>query len=100
MNAISRHPRRARLALLVALLTLFVGLRLAFLTADPPLFLPNGLIANELFVEPPAKAHEARNLALFGAWQTSPVDNYQFWRVQSPVWVYPLAAWFRAFGVS
>ena len=93
-------PSSRRRLLIVALVVLFVALRLVFLRADPPMSLPVGLTANELFVEPSAKSHEARNFALFGAFQTNPVDNYQFWRLQSPLWVYPLAAWFRAFGVS
>lgn len=78
----------------------FVALRLAFIEADPPRYLPSGYHAIELFAEPPAKSHEARNHALFGAFHTNPVDNYQFWRAQSPAWVYPLAAFYGTFGVG
>ncbi len=87
-------------ALLALLLAAFLVFRLTALTADPPDQLPNGANSYELFAEPPAKAHEARSRALFGAWHTNPEDNYQFWRVQSPAWVYPLWIWFEAFGVS
>ncbi|MEM6927231.1 MAG: glycosyltransferase family 39 protein [Myxococcota bacterium] len=81
----------------------FVGLVLAFLGADPPTAVPFTLSRPdlvELVVEGPAKAHEARNWALFGEWHRNPADNYQFWRIQSPVWVYPLAGAFRLFGTS
>ena len=86
--------------LLVSLLLLFVGLRALALTADPPAKLPYDINTRELFAEGAAKAHEARNYALFGQWQTHPVDNYQFWRPQAPVWVYSLAAVFKLCGVS
>lgn len=80
---------------------LFVGVRLVYLQADPPTDLPNSSREwTELIVEGPAKAQEARNKALFGDWKANPVDNYQFWRMQSPVWVYPLSWSFRAFGVG
>ena len=92
-----RHPR---LLFGLGLVLAFVALRLAFFDADPPRYLPNGYHAIELFGEPPDKSHEARNYALFGAFHTNPVDNYQFWRAQSPVWVYPLAAFYSAFGVG
>ncbi|MEZ4302495.1 MAG: glycosyltransferase family 39 protein [Polyangiaceae bacterium] len=77
----------------------YLAIRLVGITADPPP-VPNGVSSVELLVEPVAKAHEARNWALFGEFQTNPVDNYQFWRPQSPVWVYSLAGWFRLMGVS
>ncbi len=80
---------------------LFIAIRLVHLNADPPTSLPNGHPeANELVVEGPAKAHEARNKALFGNWKAHPANEYQFWRIQSPVWVYPLSWAFRAFGVG
>jgi hypothetical protein len=94
------HPR-AVLAAVVALLALVVLAGL-FPEADPPVKLPalTGGYADELLVEAPAKAHEARNWALFGEWHRNPADQYQFWRVQAPLWVYPLAGAFKAFGVS
>lgn len=87
--------------LLGVLIVAFLGPRLAFLEADPPHELAGeAQRAQALWLEPPAKAHEARNWALFGVWQTNPADEYQFWRRQSPAWVYPLAVVFDLFGVS
>jgi hypothetical protein len=94
----STNPRRA-LLLIAALTVLFVALRCVLLTADAPLSIL-GREARELYAEPPAKSHEARNWAMFGAFQLSPVDDYQFWRAQSPAWVYPLALFFRVFGTD
>ncbi len=79
---------------------LYLGPRLSGLELDPPRTVLTGSIGAELLVEPPAKAHEARNWALFGAWKLNDADNYQFWRAQSPAWVYPLALSFKTFGVS
>ncbi|APR78672.1 Hypothetical protein A7982_04019 [Minicystis rosea] len=79
---------------------MFIALRVAFLQADPPTSLPNHANIYELFTDPPAKSYEARSFALFGTWSTAPGDNYAFWRPQSPVWVYPLALYYRVFGVS
>jgi 4-amino-4-deoxy-L-arabinose transferase-like glycosyltransferase len=89
-----------RLLLGALLLAVFVALRLAYLDADPPVALPNDVRVYELFTDPPAKSYEARNWALFGTWSTSPADNYQFWRLQAPVWVYALAGFYRLFGVG
>ena len=91
-----------RLWLIVATaVVVFVGVRLVYLQADPPTDLPiSSAEWTELIVEGPAKAQVARNKALFGDWKSNPVDNYQFWRIQSPVWVYPLSWSFRAFGVG
>lgn len=83
-------------------LVAFAILALAWPDADPGTFLP-GLDADrarEMLVEPAAKAHEARNHGLFGEFHRNPADEYQFWRAQSPVWVWPLALTFGAFGVS
>lgn len=85
--------------MLALLLLIFVGLRLAGVQADAPIRFP-GDISFELVIEPPAKSHEARKAALFGSFSTNDADDYQFWRVQAPAWVYPLAAWFSAFGVG
>jgi 4-amino-4-deoxy-L-arabinose transferase-like glycosyltransferase len=94
-------PRGAsRIALFLALVVLFLLLRLTRVEADPPIVHPDGRQAYELRVEGIAKAHEARNAAAFGSFQTNPVDNYQFWRAQSPVWVYPLSWFFKVFGVG
>jgi hypothetical protein len=84
----------------LAVVALFVGLRLVALDADPPQRFWHGISTEELLREPPAKAHEARNKALFGTFQTNPADNYQFWRAQSPMWVYPLSWSFSVLGVS
>jgi len=100
LRALTR-PSALRAALVfVGLLLVFVLLRTLALEADPPARLPYGINSRELFAEGAAKAHEARNYALFGEWRTHPADNYQFWRPQAPVWVYSLAAFFRVFGVS
>lgn len=87
------------LRLIAALTVLFIALRCLFISADAPLRM-FGRDTRELFAEPPAKSHEARNWAVFGAWKLSPADNYQFWRAQSPAWVYPLAGFFRVFGTD
>jgi hypothetical protein len=91
---------RQHALILVLLLLVFVGLRASFLTADPPLKLPNGKRSYELIMEGAAKAQEARHKALFGSWAPNPADNYQFWRMQSPAWVYPLAGFFKICGPS
>ena len=89
-----------RIALFLALVAMFLLLRLIRVEADPPLAHPDGRQAYELRVEGIAKAHEARNAAVFGSWQTNPVDNYQFWRAQSPAWVYPLSWFLKIFGAG
>jgi hypothetical protein len=91
---------REILVMSVVLIVVFVALRLPFITADPPGWLPNRARVHELFSDPPAKSYEARNHALFGVWTTSPVDNYQFWRIQAPLWVYPISWFYRLFGVG
>lgn len=82
------------------LLALNLGLRLFHLSADAPRSLPNGFRVSAAWRDEAAKSHEARNRALFGKWQTSPVDQYRYWRRQSPAWVYPLAGWFKLAGVG
>lgn len=95
------EARRLRIvALALLLVALFATLRLLDLDGDPPWPLPNGQPGQELVVEGPAKAHEARKWALFGAFDTHPADQYRFWRAQSPVYVYPLAGWLREVGVG
>jgi hypothetical protein len=92
-------PSRPGSLLIAALTFLFVALRCLQLDADPPSSI-NGRESRELYAEPPAKSHEARNFALFGAFQLSRADDYQFWRAQSPAWVYPLAGFFHVFGTD
>lgn len=91
--------RTRTMAVICGCTLLFVLLRCIQLEADPPerVF---GFNARELFAEPPAKSHEARNYAVFGSFKLSPHDSYQFWRAQSPLWVYPLALWFSVFGAD
>ncbi|NUO50534.1 MAG: hypothetical protein HOV80_16890 [Polyangiaceae bacterium] len=84
----------------VLAIALYLAPRLSGLDLDPPREVYRGWLGAELMVEPPAKAHEARNWALFGAFKINEADNYQFWRAQSPAWVYPLALSFKTFGVS
>ncbi|MFT7519376.1 MAG: hypothetical protein ACI9MC_001517 [Kiritimatiellia bacterium] len=93
--------RAAAIAIVLGVLA-FAMLSGLFPEADPIHFLPgfDPRSQMEFVVEAPAKAHEARNWALFGEWHRNPADNYQFWRIQAPLWVYPLAWCFRAFGVS
>jgi 4-amino-4-deoxy-L-arabinose transferase-like glycosyltransferase len=85
---------------LLAWVACFVIARALWVDADPPGALPNGARSQELWAEGAAKAQEARNWALFGTWQTNAADNYQFWRVQAPVWVYSLAASLKLFGAK
>ncbi|WP_373048755.1 glycosyltransferase family 39 protein [Vulgatibacter sp.] len=84
----------------LALLALFLGLRLAHLEADPPTHYPTGRFAQELYVEGPAKAHEARRFGLFGTFETRTADNYRIWSTQSPAYVLPLSGFFRLFGAG
>lgn len=93
----SEVPRT--LALALALAALFVAIRLVNIDADPPNWMDD-CYTRELYAEAPAKSHEARNYALFGKWHVHPVDNYQFWRAQAPIWVYPLTAVFMVFGAD
>lgn len=87
------------LAIGAAFVLAFILLRCIHLDADPPRRFGDHT-TRELFAEPPAKSHEARSWALFGSFQTNPADNYRFWRSQSPLWVYPLAGFFKVFGVG
>jgi len=97
---VARRARWVVVAFWCAIIALYLGLRAVSLDADAPRRLAHGPIGPELLVEPAAKAHEARNWAMTGSFQTNPADNYQFWRPQAPFWVYPLAAAFRVFGTS
>lgn len=100
------QPRRASApqlatasAVIACCVLVFIAVRCLELDADTPQRI-SWHNARELFAEPPAKAHEARNYALFGAFHLNQADKYQFWRAQSPAWVYPLALFFRTFGVD
>lgn len=98
-RAVAADSPRVAIAIVLGMVLLFIGIRSFHLNADPPLRM-DGYYARELFAEPPAKAHEARNFAVFGKWHLNPIDNYQFWRAQSPVWVYPLTLVFTTFGTD
>ncbi len=71
-----------------------------WIRADAPTGIPNHFSIRDGFRDEAEKSHEARNWALFGKFQTSPYDDFQFWRMQSPVWVYPLALYFRILGAG
>lgn len=62
--------------------------------------MPNGQTGRELLVEAPAKAYEARKLALFGTLFTSEADEYRFWSVQSPAYVFPLGGFMSLTGAG
>lgn len=87
---------------IAALLVLggLLALRLVRIELDAPdVVLP--YFADEAhFRDEAAKGHEARNMARFDRWQLHDADEYGFWRLQSPYWVYTEAAWLRAFGVD
>lgn len=85
---------------IIVLSLLFLFVRIVFLHADPPRDLPNGTRTNELFVEGPAKALEARKYALKGSYVTNAADQYNFWRIQSPLYVLPLSWHLKIFGVQ
>ena len=74
--------------------------RLAWVRADAPTSLPNHFSIQDGFRDEAEKSHEARNWALFNEWRTSASDDFQFWKKQSPVWVYPLGLYFKIFGVG
>lgn len=94
-------PRLAH-AWLAALLVLgsLVTLRVVRLELDPPTAVLPHYADEAHFRDEVAKAHEARNMARFDRWQLADVDEYGFWRLQSPYWVYAETAWFRVFGVE
>jgi hypothetical protein len=98
-SALSRLGARRATALIAGLVLLFIGLRAVNLAADPPTSFGTRA-TRELVAEPAAKSHEARNYALFDAYHLNDADDYQFWRAQSPVWVYPLTAFFKLFGTD
>ncbi|PRP93221.1 Dolichyl-phosphate-mannose-protein mannosyltransferase [Enhygromyxa salina] len=86
--------------MLAALLVLFSLLRLWKLELDPPGLVVPGYSGQAHFRDEAAKAHEARNYAKWQRWSLSEVDEYGFWRAQSPAWVWGEYLWFRSFGVG
>jgi hypothetical protein len=54
------HRRRNSSVALVGLIVLFLGLRLLFLRADPPLAFPDGAQDYALFADPAAKKPRSR----------------------------------------
>jgi 4-amino-4-deoxy-L-arabinose transferase-like glycosyltransferase len=90
------HVWIAALLLLGTLATL----RMVRLELDPPTIILPHYTDESPFRDEVAKAHEARNMARFDRWQLSDADEYGFWRLQSPYWVYAETAWFRVFGVD
>jgi len=85
---------------LILLLLLSSGLKLIRLRADAPRTFPNGFESSAELKDEAAKAYEARNRALFGAWVTSPADDYRYWNTLSPAWTHSLWLWFKLLGVS
>lgn len=92
--------RRAVLVVGLILLGFSASARLYRLEADPPHQIVPGYTGHTHFRDEPAKAHEARNKAVFGKWKLNDADEYGFWRRQSPVCVYGQYLWFKLFGVS
>ncbi len=88
------------LGVAVLVLGLMVGLRVYDLGIDPPRHVLDGYDAQAHFRDEVAKAHEARNKALYGEWYLGEHDTYRFWRRQSPVWVWSQYFWFETFGVG
>lgn len=86
--------------MLGAVLLVLSLLRVWHLEVDPPHQIVWGYGDEAHFRDEPAKAHEARNMAKWGTWSLSELDEYGFWRAQSPSWVWGEYLWFRAFGVG
>jgi hypothetical protein len=86
--------------LLGGLLLVFSLLRVWKLEFDPPITVVRGYSGQAHYRDEAAKAHEARNMAKWDRWSLSPVDEYGFWRAQSPAWVWGECLWFRGFGVG
>lgn len=86
--------------MLAALLLLLTLPRVWQLDLDAPDTIVRGYSAQAHYRDEPAKAHEARNKAIWQHWSLSDLDEYGFWRAQSPAWVWGEYLWFRAFGVG
>jgi hypothetical protein len=93
------HSRRAWW-LLAGLLLLLTLPRVWQLELDPPNTIVRGYSDQAHYRDEAAKAHEARNQAKWDRWSLSELDEYGFWRAQSPSWVWGETLWFRAFGVG
>jgi hypothetical protein len=85
---------------LAALLVALSFFRLWKLDLDPPTVVVPGYGDQAHYRDEAAKAHEARNMAKWGQWSLSEADEYEFWRAQSPAWVWGECGWFRLFGVG
>ena len=94
------RPRRVEVLLLGVLLIALALLRLDKIDLDAPENVVRGYSGQAHFRDEVAKAHEARNKALWDQWSLSEHDDYGFWRAQSPSWVWGEYYWFRAFGVG
>jgi hypothetical protein len=101
------HSRQGKAAysrrawwLLAALLLLLTLPRVWELELDAPETVVRGYSAQAHYRDEAAKAHEARNMAKWERWSLSDLDEYGFWRAQSPAWVWGEYLWFRAFGVG
>jgi hypothetical protein len=94
------RPARRAVLLLVGLLVALSCFRVWKLDLDPPDVIVGGYSDQAHFRDEPAKAHEARNKAKFGQWSLSDADEYEFWRAQSPSWVWGECGWFELFGVG
>lgn len=93
-------PSRRALWVLIGLLLALASLRVWKLDLDPPGVVVRGYGDQAHFRDEAAKAHEARNKAKFDQWSLSDADEYEFWRAQSPAWVWGECGWFRLFGVK
>jgi hypothetical protein len=96
----ARVVRQRAVLGLVALLLALGFLRVHELELDAPNVIVRGYTGQAHYRDEAAKAHEARNKAKWDRWSLSDVDEYEFWRAQSPSWVWGEYAWFRAFGVG
>jgi len=88
------------MALLLAVVALGVGLRLARLSAEGPTQFPCGLTSDAPLKDEAAKGFAARSRVLFGAWSASPADDYRFWETLSPVWTWSEYGWFTLAGAG
>lgn len=88
---------RRWVVLFLLLLTLFSGMRLVRLSADPS---PDLSISAALYTDEGFKAYSSMNVVRYGDWKWTPRDNYGGWYEGSPVPTQLYIAWFKLFGVS